>query len=143
MIFQSITPFQTREKQFVRVKVPKKNMGRFIKIPNHLSDIQPQPVHTTIPIEQVVANNLRTLFPGMEIEKYYFFRVTRDADLELRDIEADDLMSALEEGLRKRRIGGEVVRLEVTADMPNEILELLREGMDVSDEDLYLSLIHI
>ena len=43
------------------------------------------------------------LFPGMGVKEYSFFRVTRDADLELRDIEADDLMSALEEGLRKRR----------------------------------------
>ena len=58
------------------------------------------------------------LFPGMSVKEYSFFRVTRDADLELRDIEADDLMSALEEGLRKRRKGGEVVRLEVSKNTP-------------------------
>ena len=68
-----------------------------------------------------------------KIENPYFFRVTRDADLELRAIEADDLMSALEQGLRKRRIGGEVVRLEVSEKMPPTVLNLLMEGMAVHD----------
>ena len=127
----------TKHKQFARVKVPQKTMARFIPIPNDLSEIEPQPVHVAIPIEQVVAFNLKMLFPGMEIEDHYFFRVTRDADLELRDIEADDLMSALEQGLRKRRIGGEVVRLEVSEKMPTTILQLLIEGMAVAEDELY------
>ncbi len=127
----------TGQQQFARVKVPQKTMRRFIHIPTHLSDISPEPIQTVIPIEDVVAFNLQLLFPGMKIEEHCFFRVTRDADLELRDIEADDLMSALEEGLRKRRRGGEVVRLEVSKSMPNNILNLLMEGMDVGAEDLY------
>ena len=77
------------------------------------------------------------LFPGMDVKEYSFFRVTRDADLELRDIEADDLMSALEEGLRKRRKGGEVVRLEVSINTPKVILDLLQEGMNIDKENLY------
>ncbi len=128
---------ETKDQQFVRVKVPKKALGRFLIIPNELTDKEEERSHIRIPIEQVVANNLKLLFPGMEIQEYYFFRVTRDADLELRDIEADDLMSALEEGLRKRRIGGEVVRLEVSFDMPQQILDLLMEGMGVNEQDLY------
>ncbi len=124
-------------RQFVRVKVPQKTMERFINIPEHLSEIKKTDIHISIPIEQVVGENLNLLFPGMNIEEHYFFRVTRDADLELRDLEADDLMIALEEGLRKRRMGGEVVRLEVSENIPDDVLELLKEGMDVADDDLY------
>ena len=82
----------------------------FIAIPSNLSGQEQKPVHTAIALEQVIAFNLKELFPGMTIEGHYFFRVTRDADLELRDLEADDLMLALEQGLRKRRMGGEVAR---------------------------------
>ena len=74
----------------------------------------------------------------MTIEGHYFFRVTRDADLELRDLEADDLMLALEQGLRKRRMGGEVVRLEVPNEMPQDVVEMLMTGLSVEEEDLYV-----
>ncbi len=127
----------TEQKQFVRVKIPKKTIQRFIHIPSELNENKPNLLHTAIPIEQVVVFNLNLLFPGMLIEDHCFFRVTRDADLELRDLEADDLMSALEEGLRKRRMGGEVVRLEVSINITNKLLELLMEGMKVEEEDLY------
>ncbi len=126
------------QKQFARVKVPQKTISRFISIPNDFSERHPQPNFSAIPVEQVVAFNLHLLFPGMEIEEHSFFRVTRDADLELRDLEADDLMLALEQGLRKRRMGGEIVRLEVAKQMPHKILEMLKEGMDVKKEDLYI-----
>ncbi len=132
-----ITDPENNQQQFARVKVPQKALKRFISIPIELSEIEPYPTYTAIPIEQVVAFNLKMLFPGMSITNHYCFRVTRDADLELRDIEADDLMSALELGLRKRRIGGEVVRLEVSNDMPDEIVDLLMEGMSVEEDDLY------
>ena len=128
---------ESKQKQFVRVKIPQKTMPRFISIPIELSNVDPQPIHIAIPIEEIIANNLKMLFPGMKIKEHYFFRVTRDADLELRDIEADDLMSALEEGLRKRRLGGEVVRLEVNESMPTHMVSLLMEGMQVGKEDLF------
>ena len=129
---------ETGQQQFARVKVPQKTMDRFIAIPNDLSDTEAQSIYIGIPIEEIVAFNLDMLFPGMKVQEHYLFRVTRDADLALRDIEADDLMSALEQGLRKRRIGGEVVRLEVSAGIPENILNLLMQGMDVKEEDLYL-----
>ena len=128
---------ETGQQQFARVKVPQKTMPRFVEIPPDLSGINPKPVHTAVPLEQVVAFNLKLLFPGMKIEEHYFFRVTRDADLELRDLEADDLMSAMEQGLHKRRMGGEVVRLEVTNEMPQRVVEMLIEGMAVEEKDLY------
>jgi polyphosphate kinase len=125
------------QQQFARVKVPQKNLPRFVELPVELSDHDPQPVYTAVPLEQVVAFNLQLLFPGMEVEGHYFFRVTRDADLELRDLEADDLMEALQQGLRKRRMGGEVVRLEVANEMPDAVVDLLLEGTGVEAEDLY------
>jgi len=128
---------ETGVQQFARVKVPQKNLPRFLKLPSELSDNEAGVVYSAIPLEQVVAFNLELLFPGMTIEGHYFFRVTRDADLELRELEADDLMSALQEGLRKRRMGGEVVRLEVADEMPKDVVELLMEGMAVVAEDLY------
>ena len=127
----------TGRQQFARVKVPQKILPRFVQIPTDLSGIKPTPGFTAVPLEQLVAFNLRWLFPGMTIEGHYFFRITRDADLELRDLEADDLMEALQEGLRKRRVGGEVVRVEVADEMPEEVVHLLMEGTDVEPEDVY------
>ncbi|HJN36116.1 MAG: polyphosphate kinase 1 [Prochlorococcus sp.] len=128
---------QTGQRQFARVKVPQKILPRFVSIPTDLSELDPEPLHTAVPLEQVVAFNLGLLFPGMTVEAHYFFRVTRDADLELRDLEADDLMSAIEQGLRKRRMGGEVVRLEVADEMPQELIDMLTQGMAVEGEDVY------
>jgi polyphosphate kinase len=127
----------TGQQQFARVKVPQKILPRFVPIPTDLSGVAPTPGFTAVPLEQLVAFNLRWLFPGMTVEGHYFFRITRDADLELRDLEADDLMEALQEGLRKRRVGGEVVRLEVADEMPEEVVHLLMEGTDVEPEDVY------
>ena len=127
---------ESGEQQFARVKVPQKNLPRFIKVPLEFA-AQEEVLYTAIPLEQVVANNLALLFPGMNVEAHYMFRVTRDADLELRELEADDLMNALQEGLRKRRMGGEVVRLEVSDFMPSDVIDLLMEGMAVEQEDLY------
>ena len=97
---------ESGQRQLARVKVPQKILPRFVSIPIELSGPDAKTLHTAVPLEQVIAFNLSLLFPGMSIEGHYFFRVTRDADLELRDLEADDLMIAIEQGLRKRRMGG-------------------------------------
>ncbi len=131
-----IVDSESDKEQFTRIKIPGENISRFISIPVELNDKE-STKYTGIAIEQIIANNLSMLFPGMDVKEYSFFRVTRDADLELRDIEADDLMSALEEGLRKRRKGGEVVRLEVSINTPKVILDLLQEGMNIDKENLY------
>ncbi|MFM7169803.1 MAG: polyphosphate kinase 1 [Cyanobium sp.] len=128
---------ESGQQQFARVKVPQKILPRFVPLPNNLCDRHPTPVFVAVPLEQVVAFNLQMLFPGMTVEGHYFFRITRDADLELRDLEADDLMEALQEGLRKRRLGGEVVRLEVANEMPEDVVRVLMEGADVEPEDVY------
>ncbi len=131
-----IVDSESDKEQFTRIKIPGESISRFISIPIDLHDNE-STKYTGIAIEQIIANNLSMLFPGMSVKEYSFFRVTRDADLELRDLEADDLMSALEEGLRKRRKGGEVVRLEVSTNTPKVILDLLQEGMNIDKENLY------
>ena len=86
-----------------RVKVPKELLGRFLPIGEDGA--------TLVPLDDLIAANLGSLFPGMEVVDYSFFRVTRDTDYDVSD-EADDLMQAVEEELRRRRFG-EVVRLGV------------------------------
>ena len=128
----------SQRRQFARIKVPQKNLPRFVRIPTELHGGRvPAPRYMAVPLEQLMAFNLQRLFPGMTIEGHYFFRVTRDADLELRELEADDLMVALEQGLRKRRMGGEVVRLEVANEMPEPLMQQLMRGMEVEEIDLY------
>jgi polyphosphate kinase len=110
---------------FARVKVPKEVLPRFIEIDKN----------TFIPLEDIIAANLDTLFPGMEILSYDLFRVTRDADFEVSD-EADDLLQAVEDELRRRRFG-EVVRLEVGASMDSALRTRLIDWLDVEELQVY------
>jgi polyphosphate kinase len=91
---------------------------------------------TYILLEQVIAANLDALFPGMEIEQHHLFRVTRNADLEIEEEEAPDLLMAIEEELRKRRFG-KVVRLEIERSMPHPTRALLMRGLGIETHDVY------
>ncbi len=110
---------------FARVKVPKEALPRFV-------EIEP---HTFIPLEDIIAEHLDALFPGMEIISHDLFRVTRDADFEVSD-EADDLLQAVEDELRRRRFG-EVVRLEVGANMDPALRVRLIEWLNVDEVQVY------
>src|SRR5579884_1410326 len=110
---------------FARVKVPKEVLPRFV-------EIGPQ---TFIPLEDIIARHLDSLFPGLEILSYDMFRVTRDADFEVSD-EADDLLQAVEDELRRRRFG-EVVRLEVGAGMDPSLRSRLIEWLGVDELQVY------
>ncbi len=110
---------------FARVKVPKEVLPRFVEVAKD----------AFIPLEDIIAHHLDELFPGMEIISYDFFRVTRDADFEISD-EADDLLQAVEDELRRRRFG-EVVRLEVGAGMDPVLRSRLIEWLGVQDVDVY------
>ncbi len=90
---------------------------------------------TFVPLEDVIARNLDALFPGMEIVDHGVFRVTRDADFEVSD-EADDLLQAVEDELRRRRFG-EVVRVEVDAAMSPTLREELTEALEVEARQVY------
>ena len=110
---------------FARVKVPKEVLPRFVQISDD----------TFIPLENIIAEHLDALFPGMEILSYDLFRVTRDADFEVSD-EADDLLQAVEDELRRRRFG-EVVRLEVGASMEPALKHRLIEWLGVEEVQVY------
>jgi len=123
--------------QFVRVKIPTKNIKRFIQIPNEIIENSNEGFYFFITVEDLIGNNINTLFNGMECINYSFFRVTRDADLELKELEADDLLLAVEQSLQKRRLGGDVVRLEVQEDIPQNILKLLIESISIQKEYIF------
>ncbi|MBE9041660.1 polyphosphate kinase 1 [Oscillatoriales cyanobacterium LEGE 11467] len=129
---------ETHKEDFARLKVPKV-LPRFVPLPKALW--KPQNEQTTIwmgvPLEQVVAHNLDGLFPGMNILEYHPFRITRHATLEVEEDEADDLLLAIEEELRKRRSGGSVVRVEVQSTLPDGIREMLIREMDLKPSDVY------
>jgi polyphosphate kinase len=110
---------------FARVKVPKEVLPRFIPIGPS----------TLVPLEDVIARHLGDLFPGMEILRHSMFRVARDADFTVSD-EADDLLQAVEDELRRRRFG-EVVRLELGADMDPDLRERLIAWLDVEERQVY------
>ncbi|MDC3118074.1 polyphosphate kinase 1 [Prochlorococcus sp. AH-716-K03] len=123
--------------QFVRIKIPTKNIGRFILIPNEIMETNNEKKHFFITVEDLIGNNINALFNGMKCINYSFFRVTRDADLELKELEADDLLLAVEQSLQKRRLGGDVVRLEVEENIPENILKLLIESIAIPAEYIY------
>ncbi|AFY44639.1 polyphosphate kinase 1 [Nostoc sp. PCC 7107] len=128
----------TEEEFFARVKVPSV-LPRFLPLPPELG-IQEngQPANWTgVPLEQAIAHNLNALFPGMNIQEYHPFRITRDADLALEEDEADDLLLAIEQELRKRRIGGSPVRIEIQSQTPEPIRTRLLQDLDLTDSDVY------
>jgi polyphosphate kinase len=110
-----------------RVKVPKELLGRFLPIGEEDS--------TLVPLDDLIAANLSSLFPGMEVVDYSFFRVTRDTDYDVSD-EADNVMQAVEEELRRRRFG-EVVRLEVEAGMDKRLRSQLVAAMGLEEREAY------
>ncbi|MFQ4142965.1 polyphosphate kinase 1 [Chlorogloeopsis sp. ULAP02] len=128
----------TEEEFFARVKVPKV-LPRFLALPPELGiQHQGKPfVWTGIPLEQAIAHNLESLFPGMNIQEYHLFRITRDADLELEEDEADDLLLAIEQELRKRRVGGTPVRMEIQSQTPEAIRDRLVEDLELTESDVY------
>lgn len=126
------------EELFARVKVPKV-LPRFVSLPEELR--QRQKGHpstwTGVPLEQVIAHNLESLFPGMNIQEYHLFRITRNADLAVEEDEADDLLLAIEQELRKRRLGGSAVRVEIQVTTPDTVRGMLMRELGLKDSDVY------
>jgi polyphosphate kinase len=110
-----------------RVKVPKELLGRFLRIGERNE--------VFVPLEEAIAANLDALFPGIEVIDHGYFRVTRDADFTISD-EADDLLQAVQNELRRRRFG-EVVRLEVAAGMNPKLRAQLVEALRLEDREVY------
>jgi polyphosphate kinase len=129
--------------KFARLKIPdtlprlipiKKSSGSERKdgtIPHH---------HYFVWLDQVIAANLEGLFPGLEVVAAHPFRIVRDADIEIQELEADDLLETMQQNIRKRKFGS-VVQVAVHQTMPDEMRELLVENLEVSQNDVY-SLTH-
>ena len=116
----------TAEERFARVKVPEL-LPRFLSIGDR---------GLFLPLERVIRHYLPRLFNGMEIAECCTFRVTRDADFEVSD-EADDLLEAVEDELRRRRFG-DVVRVEVSGSVSTRMLDRLKRGLRATDDQIYL-----
>jgi polyphosphate kinase len=116
---------ETNERVFARVKVPQ-ILPRLLEVERH----------RFIPIDQVIEANLQYLFTGMEVTDSHLFRVTRNADFTVEEDEADDLLMAIEEELRRRRFGA-AVRLEVERTMPAGTRNLLMRGLGLEPDDTY------
>jgi polyphosphate kinase len=113
--------------RFARVKVPSL-LPRFIGLPDG---------ERFVPVEQVIGLHLSALFPGMEIVSHHYFRVTRDADLDLDDDEVEDLMAAVQAELMRKRRKGRAVRLEVGPGMSSDVLFHLLRELELGSEDVY------
>jgi polyphosphate kinase len=120
-----VTDPETREERFARVKVPE-GLRRFVPVGGS---------GRFVPLDQVVAHFVPELFPGMEIGERSFFRVTRDADLEVSD-GTDDLLEAVELELRRARFG-ELTRLEISASMSQPMCARLQAGLGAADDVVY------
>jgi polyphosphate kinase len=110
-----------------------------IKVPSSVSRLVPVGASGTrfVLLEEIIEANIEVLFPGMVSGACHFFRVTRDADIEIREEEAEDLLSQIQEELRRRRFGAPV-RLEVSPDMPADLIEYLTTSLDLEADDIYV-----
>ncbi|CAB4718983.1 unannotated protein [freshwater metagenome] len=116
---------KTGKQHFARVKVPP-IFSRFVPLGNQ----------RFVPLEDVIREHLKRLFPGMEVLEAHSFRVTRNEDLEVEEDDAENLLAALEKELLRRRFGPPV-RLEVEESIAPSVLELLKEELGVSDDEVF------
>ncbi|MEX0659488.1 MAG: polyphosphate kinase 1 [Egibacteraceae bacterium] len=117
---------EAHERRFARVKVPAV-LPRLVALGSRPGWVL---------LEDLIAVNLARLFPGMEVVEAHLFRVTRNADFDVEEDEADDLLLAIQAELRKRRFGA-VVRLEVAGDMPERVVALLQDELGVGEPETY------
>ena len=117
---------KTDKVEFARLKVPQ-NLPRFVQLPDDGRGLL-----RFIPLEDLIANHLGDLFPGMEVLEHHEFRVTRNEDVEVDEDETENLIQALEKELLRRRFGPPI-RLEISDDMDDVTLELLMQELEITD----------
>ncbi|MBD8012445.1 MULTISPECIES: RNA degradosome polyphosphate kinase [Microbacterium] len=120
---------RTGRQDFARLKVPTM-LPRFVEVPGR------SPITRFIRLEELIANHLGDLFPGMEVLDHHAFRLTRNEDVEIEEDESENLIQALEAELLRRRFGPPI-RLEITEDMDDITLELLIRELDITDQEVY------
>jgi polyphosphate kinase len=123
------------ESRLARVKVPPM-LPRLLDIYGTSESLASGQTVAFLPIEELIAANVHSLFPGHRVAPPWFFRVTRDADLEIKEDEADDLLKVIQEELKNRRFG-RAVRLEVQQGMPDSLKNALRRGLSLHINDVY------
>lgn len=124
---------------FARVKVPD-SLPRLVPVISGSRQAKisksSKSERTFVWLEQLITANLQLLFPGMEIVEAYPFRVTRDAEVAIQELESDDLLESVEEAMRQRRFSS-VVRLQVDANVSEKILEILASNLPIDKQDVY------
>ena len=120
---------RTGRQEFARLKVPPM-LPRFVQVDRTGDGVR------YIPLEELIANNLDDLFPGMEILDHHAFRLTRNEDVTIEEDETENLIQALEAELLRRRFGPPI-RLEVADDMDDVTLQLLLSELDITDQEVY------
>ncbi|MDR6867588.1 polyphosphate kinase [Microbacterium resistens] len=120
---------RTGRQDFARLKVPPM-LPRFIAVPRSTGAIR------YIRLEELIANHLGDLFPGMEVLDHHAFRLTRNEDVAIEEDESENLIQALEAELLRRRFGPPI-RLEITDDMDDVTLDLLIKELDITDQEVY------
>jgi polyphosphate kinase len=118
---------------------PEKKVA-FLQIPAVLSrlvKLNKDSGHHFVLLEQIIKANAEVLFPGYKIISTSTFRVTRDADYEIAEDEAEDLLQEIAENIKLRRWGSAAVRLEVSSNMDSEMVEFLRDSLDLEPNDIY------
>ncbi len=127
------------QSHFARVKVPN-SLPRLLPIKRSSGSVRKDGTvphhHYFVWIEQVIAAHLDSLFPGMQVIEAHPFRVTRNADMEIQELEADDLLETMETNVRQRRFGA-VVRLAVSSTMPENLREILIRNLEMDPKDVY------
>jgi polyphosphate kinase len=125
---------------FARIKVPD-TLPRLVPIKRSSGSVRKDGTvpyyHYFVWLEQVIAYNIASLFPGMEVIESHPFRVTRDADMVIQELEAADLLETMEQTVRQRRFGS-VVRITINETMPARIQEILIENLEIDRNDIYI-----
>ncbi len=121
--------------RFARVKVPP-SLPRFVQLSDCAEAVDDGCRHYFVWLDQLIAENIAALFPGMAVQGTYAFRVTRDTDIELQEDEAGDLLSTIERVMQDRRFGS-VVRLEVAQNMPDRVRDILVQNLEIDLRDVY------
>ncbi len=125
--------------RFARIKVPG-TLPRFVPIKRSSGSVRRDGTvpyhHYFVWLEELISANLPKLFPGMEVLEDHPFRVTRDADTEIQELEASDLLETMEESVRQRRFGS-VVRVTTNSDMPEHIRKILVDNLEMDPNDMY------
>jgi len=128
-----------REK-FARLKVPD-TLPRLLPVKRSSGSVRRDGTvphhHYFVWLEQVIAANLSALFPGMEVVAAYPFRIIRDADIEIQELEADDLLESMQASIRRRKFGS-VVQVAIYDNMPIEIRDLLVDNLEIRHTELFV-----